>query len=254
MLKKHIPGHFWANDGWLLVIAATVTGLVTHSLVSATGMALVIVGAFISSQSRHLAQPDHKKTEPPTPLERLLWRNTALGVATGFIITAFGAFLTVAPPAQAALLLQEPLFVLALVFYTAAMMRHWATGYLDAGVLVLLGLGLATDSLGTLFVCTIKTGVWLWTTHSIAGLVAILIMAVHFVWAAAALWGNPTRKETFRRWSRLAWLIWLTAFTTGIPIGFWRRALVGVAIVLITVNATFIWRWNIKKRQEEHLL
>lgn len=111
----------------------------------------------------------------------------------------------------------ETLFIFALLFYTTAIWSHRATGRMRTWMLACFTAGLLADIAGTIFLCVIVSDAWQWTLHSISGLAALLIMTLHFVWALFALTRGGTSEEHFNRWSLGAWIIWLIAFVSGIP-------------------------------------
>lgn len=111
----------------------------------------------------------------------------------------------------------ESLFIFALFFYTTAIWSHRFSGTMKTWMLACFSTGLLADISGTIFLCVIVSDTWHWTLHSISGLIALLIMSLHFIWALAAMTRGGTAEEKFNRWSLWAWLIWLIAFVSGIP-------------------------------------
>lgn len=113
----------------------------------------------------------------------------------------------------------EWLFVAALVFYSTAIWSHKITGKLHPWIVWVFGIGLAADTCGTLFLCVISTVRWTVTLHTFSGILSIVIMAVHFIWALLAIQVGGRFEDHFKKFSVHAWIIWLVAFLSGIPIG-----------------------------------
>lgn len=111
----------------------------------------------------------------------------------------------------------ESLFLVALVLYTTAIFSHRMRGTLKPWMMTVFGLGLLADISGTVFLCVLVSESWQWTLHSISGLAALLIMALHFTWAVVAVSRGGASERRFHRWSVAAWLVWLIAFVSGIP-------------------------------------
>ena len=116
----------------------------------------------------------------------------------------------------------EWLFVVALMLYTIVIWTHWLTRRirpeLTRWMLVAFGVALSFDISATIFVCALRSKVWLWNLHTISGLAAVLIMSLHFAWALDATLRTRGRcRGLFNRFSLSAWCIWLISFITGIP-------------------------------------
>lgn len=111
----------------------------------------------------------------------------------------------------------EWLFVLALVLYTIVIWSHRFSRKLYHWMVILFGIGLLADVSGTIFLCVVASTRWAWTLHTVSGLVSLLIMAAHFVWALMAIRLAGKSESYFNRFSLYAWSLWLIAFITGIP-------------------------------------
>ncbi|GAA1692733.1 HsmA family protein [Microbacterium sediminicola] len=113
---------------------------------------------------------------------------------------------------------------LALVFYSIGVwaeriqhtLKWWHSGF--------FALGLAADTTGTLLMSSIAAdrraqGIEagpLDTVMAVTGLIAIVLMAVHLVWAVVVLVRNRTReKQVFHRFSIAVWVIWLVPYIAG---------------------------------------
>jgi uncharacterized repeat protein (TIGR03987 family) len=59
--------------------------------------------------------------------------------------------------------------------------------------------------------------------HTVTGLMAILLMLVHAVWATTVLVKKDDRaRETFHHFSVIVWLIWLIPYISGAIFGMTR--------------------------------
>ncbi|KKU04870.1 MAG: hypothetical protein UX07_C0025G0011 [Parcubacteria group bacterium GW2011_GWA2_45_30] len=111
----------------------------------------------------------------------------------------------------------ELFFVIALLLYSLSIWSHKMTGKMHFWMLCIFGAGLAADILGTTLLCVINTARWQFTTHTISGFAALIIMALHFVWALRAVKIGGKFESYFNRYSVSAWFLWLFAFVSGIP-------------------------------------
>lgn len=131
----------------------------------------------------------------------------------------------------------ELLFTLALVFYTMAIISNQVLGKLGAWIVWVFGTALACDIVGTLTLCVFTSGAWRWTVHSMSGLAALMVMALHFTWGMMAF-RRPQHADRFHRWSGLAWLLWLSAFVSGLPT---TTAMKFIVAWYITAAASAVW-------------
>jgi len=59
--------------------------------------------------------------------------------------------------------------------------------------------------------------------HSITGITAIILMAVHAIWATITLIkGNEKSKRNFHKFSIVVWIIWLIPYISGMIFGMTR--------------------------------
>lgn len=108
---------------------------------------------------------------------------------------------------------------MALVFYTIGVWSEHKQGVLKKWHLLMFMLGLICDSLGTSYMSQIAGGFKL-NLHGITGLIAIVLMLVHAVWAAFVLFkNNEKQKLSFHKFSVLVWFIWLVPYILGMIIG-----------------------------------
>jgi uncharacterized repeat protein (TIGR03987 family) len=115
---------------------------------------------------------------------------------------------------------------LALVFYTTGVwaehtgqeLKKWHTG--------MFWVGLLFDTTGTTLMSimaqggTASSNQLITLVHGTSGGVAILLMAVHAVWATSVLKGNNrSKKQGFHKFSVVVWSIWLIPFIAGMIMG-----------------------------------
>ena len=117
------------------------------------------------------------------------------------------------------------LITAALVLYTIGVWAERIQRVLKWWHVVFFALGLAADASGTYLMTLIAdrgpseaTGVAavLLAIMGVTGVIAILLMAVHLVWAIVVLVrGRDREKHTFHRFSVVVWAIWLVPYITG---------------------------------------
>lgn len=113
----------------------------------------------------------------------------------------------------------EFLFIIALVLYTFVIWAQRVKHTLRPWMVWLFGAGLTADVSGTVFLCgAMFTVQWTFTLHTVSGLVSLMIMALHFLWALFALRARGKFETYFDRFSVYAWCLWLVAFISGIPL------------------------------------
>ena len=104
------------------------------------------------------------------------------------------------------------IITLALVFYTVGVWSERIAGRLKVWHLVFFYLGLACDTVGTGMMFSYAAGITL-DVHGVTGMIAIILMFVHAVWATVVL----VRKDEhwiarFHRFSVIVWTIWLVPY------------------------------------------
>ncbi|GAA1843917.1 HsmA family protein [Microbacterium koreense] len=113
---------------------------------------------------------------------------------------------------------------LALVFYTIGVWGERLQKTLRWWHVLFFALGLAADTTGTLLMNSIASerrdaGVEATAANVLmawTGTFAILLMAVHLVWAIVVLArGRPREIHTFHRFSIVVWAIWLIPYIAG---------------------------------------
>jgi uncharacterized repeat protein (TIGR03987 family) len=104
------------------------------------------------------------------------------------------------------------IITLALIFYSIGVWSERIAGRLKPWHLVFFYLGLTFDTWGTGMMFEYVGGM-AFDIHGITGLIAILLMLIHAVWATVVL----VRKEekmirSFHRFSVAVWVIWLIPY------------------------------------------
>jgi uncharacterized repeat protein (TIGR03987 family) len=107
------------------------------------------------------------------------------------------------------------LITLALVFYSVGVWSERLSARLKGWHLAFFWAGLACDTVGTGIMIEMSEAGF-FNIHGLTGLVAILLMFVHALWASAVL----VRKDeaailNFHKFSLAVWLIWLVPYLNG---------------------------------------
>ena len=109
---------------------------------------------------------------------------------------------------------------LALVFYTIGVWSEKLQGELRKWHLVLFWIGLLFDTTGTTIMGKIAIGGFKLNFHGVTGLLAIVLMLFHAVWATVVLVKNKKDAKTnFHKFSIFVWFIWLIPFISGAIFG-----------------------------------
>ncbi|MBC3802931.1 TIGR03987 family protein [Acetobacterium fimetarium] len=109
---------------------------------------------------------------------------------------------------------------LALVFYSIGVWGEKLQGQLKVWHLVVFYLGLVCDTTGTMLMSELAGDVTLLSFHGLTGLLAILLMLFHAVWATVVLVRNDQKaRANFHKLSLIVWLIWLIPFVSGAIFG-----------------------------------
>lgn len=113
------------------------------------------------------------------------------------------------------LIVSTTLISLALIFYSIGVWSERIAGRLKRWHLIFFWAGLACDTAGTGIMFEIAGGIGM-NIHSITGVVAILLMLIHAVWATTVLVLNNERAITrFHHFSVFVWVIWLIPYLNG---------------------------------------
>ena len=101
---------------------------------------------------------------------------------------------------------------LALVFYTIGVWGERIQGRLKWWQLIFFWLGFICDTWGTSLMFDMAGGMT-FDVHGITGVIAIVLMFVHAVWATIVLIRGDERWITnFHKFSIVVWLIWLIPY------------------------------------------
>ncbi len=110
-------------------------------------------------------------------------------------------------------------FTLALVFYSIGVWSERIKKTLKPWHLIFFWLGLIADSLGTAYVKE-QVGTVIYNFHTITGILGLLLMFVHTIWATYIIIVNhPKQIANFHKISLFVWLMWLIPYFTGLISG-----------------------------------
>lgn len=108
----------------------------------------------------------------------------------------------------------------ALVFYTIGVFSERKSGTLTKKHVILFWIGLCFDTTGTTIMSTIAKGGSLLSPHGFTGMLAILLMLFHALWATVVFRKHDKKKlQNFHKFSIVVWLIWLVPYVLGMFIG-----------------------------------
>lgn len=103
---------------------------------------------------------------------------------------------------------------LALVFYSIGVWSERFAGRLKVWHLVFFWLGIVCDTWGTGMMLEMVGGLT-FDVHGLTGLLAIVLMFIHAVWATIVLVRKDERWiNNFHRFSVVVWLIWLVPYSS----------------------------------------
>ena len=107
------------------------------------------------------------------------------------------------------------LITLALIFYSIGVWSERLAGRLKGWHLIFFWGGLIFDTAGTGIMFEIAGGIG-FDVHGITGIIAILLMVIHAIWASIVLVRKNEKAITsFHRFSVVVWSIWLIPYFTG---------------------------------------
>ena len=113
------------------------------------------------------------------------------------------------------MMLSTILISLALVFYTIGVWSERFAGRLKGWHLIFFWGGLVFDTVGTGMMMESAGGLT-FDIHGVTGVLAILLMFVHAVWASIVLIRKDEKAiANFHKFSVLVWVIWLIPYFTG---------------------------------------
>jgi TIGR03987 family protein len=112
---------------------------------------------------------------------------------------------------------------LALVFYSIGVWSEKIQGNLKKWHLCIFWTGFVFDTLGTTLMSKIANEGFTLNFHGVTGLIAIVLMLFHALWATKVLIkNNPVERKNFHKFSILVWLIWLIPYVSGAIFGMAR--------------------------------
>ncbi|MFC2024474.1 HsmA family protein [Chloroflexota bacterium] len=104
---------------------------------------------------------------------------------------------------------------LALVSYSIGVWSERIAGRLKGWHLVFFWAGLAFDTTGTGMMFEMAGGIGT-DTHSLTGIIAILLMLIHAIWATIVIVRKDEKAiNKFHRFSVIVWAIWLIPYFNG---------------------------------------
>lgn len=108
---------------------------------------------------------------------------------------------------------------LALVFYSIGVWAERIAGRLKVWHLVFFWIGLVCDTWGTGLMLEMAGGLT-FDLHGVSGLLAIILMLIHAIWASIVLWRKDEAMITrFHKFSVIVWLIWLVPYFSPMVFG-----------------------------------
>jgi uncharacterized repeat protein (TIGR03987 family) len=108
---------------------------------------------------------------------------------------------------------------LALVFYSIGVWSERIMGELKRWHLIFFVLGLICDTWGTGMMLDMAGGLT-FDIHGLTGLLAILLMFIHAVWAFVVLVKQDENAiKNFHKFSVMVWLIWLIPYFSPMILG-----------------------------------
>lgn len=111
----------------------------------------------------------------------------------------------------------------ALVFYTIGVWSERIQGELKKWHLIIFWIGFVFDTIGTTLMSKMVNGNFEFNFHGITGILAIVLMLFHALWATIVISkNNQTAKVNFHKFSLLVWIIWLIPFISGAIFGMTR--------------------------------
>ncbi len=108
----------------------------------------------------------------------------------------------------------------ALAFYTIGVFAEKKKGYLMKWHAIIFWFGFLFDTTGTSIMGKIAGHSFSFNLHGITGLIALLLMAFHAIWATVILIKKDDHaKKVFHKFSIVVWFLWLIPYIIGIFIG-----------------------------------
>lgn len=114
---------------------------------------------------------------------------------------------------------------LALIFYTIGVFAERKSGILKKPHVLVFWLGFICDTIGTMTMGKIASSNVVaagatQSIHGITGVLAIILMLFHALWATWVIYKNDeAKKKFFHKFSIIVWVIWLIPYFVGMFIG-----------------------------------
>jgi uncharacterized repeat protein (TIGR03987 family) len=103
---------------------------------------------------------------------------------------------------------------LALIFYTIGVWAERIQGRLKVWHTILFWMGLACDTWGTSIMFDYVGGMK-YDIHGYSGVLAIVLMFIHAIWATIVLWKKDEGMIlNFHKFSIFVWLVWLIPYSS----------------------------------------
>ena len=108
----------------------------------------------------------------------------------------------------------------ALVFYSIGVWGEKIKGRLSPVWLLFFWAGFVCDTAGTAAMGRMAGGSFRFDFHGITGMLAIVLMAAHALWATIVLARKDLKAiKGFHRYSIAVWLVWLVPYLSGVLFG-----------------------------------
>jgi uncharacterized repeat protein (TIGR03987 family) len=118
------------------------------------------------------------------------------------------------------LILAISFIFLACIFYSIGVWAEKIQGRLKTWHMFVFWVGLLSDTIGTGAMGIMSGSIFQFTFHGITGLLAIILMLFHALWATIViLRKDETLILKFHKFSFIVWIIWLVPMVTGIIFG-----------------------------------
>lgn len=118
------------------------------------------------------------------------------------------------------LILSIVFMTLALTFYTIGVFAEKKRGLLLNWHAVVFWMGFICDTTGTGIMSKMAGSGFSLNIHGVTGLIALLLMAFHALWATVILVKKyDNAKKIFHKFSIVVWAIWLVPYIIGMVMG-----------------------------------
>ena len=108
----------------------------------------------------------------------------------------------------------------ALIFYSVGVWSEKFQKTLKLWHVIIFWIGFICDTLGTTLMEKMATEGFLFSFHGVTGLLAIVLMLFHAIWASVVLVKKDSKmKHKFHKLSMVVWFIWLIPYISGMIFG-----------------------------------